>query len=98
MQALKKFGITLAIAAGVGGGAVFAAPTAGATGVTGVTGDLAQSSGCFYNYQWYDVCPTFNVGGHDDDRNEAQERSRDRRRDRERDRDRDHHEDHGGHH
>ncbi|MBJ8345127.1 hypothetical protein JGU72_10680 [Antrihabitans sp. YC2-6] len=83
MFGMKKIGMTLALAAGIGG-AVLAAPAANASPVHGGS-DVAQSSGCYFNYQWYDICPTNRIDRDDRDR-------RDRRRDR------DHHEDHGNNH
>ena len=76
MLGMKKFGISLAIAAGIGG-ALLSAPVANAApSNTGV--DLSQGgTGCYVYSQWYDICPSNN----NDDRDRERRRNRDRRND-----------------
>jgi hypothetical protein len=82
MRGMKKFGISMAIAAGIGG-ALLSAPVANAAPVAKasptVGADLAQGNGCYFNNNWYDICPSMN---HDnDDRDRERRRNRDRRDD-----------------
>ncbi|NMN93688.1 hypothetical protein [Antrihabitans stalactiti] len=76
MRGMKKFGMSLVIAAGIGGGLLSAPVANAAPSNTGT--DLSQGSGCFVYSQWYDICPS----NHDnDDRDRERRRNRDRRDD-----------------